>query len=51
MWGNGSEGCLGLGDEKIRQRPHLLVCMDHYHIEDIACGDKFTVILARNKTR
>lgn len=51
MWGNGSEGCLGLGDEKIRQRPHLLVSMDSYHIDNIACGDKFTVILARQKTR
>ncbi len=50
MWGNGNEGCLGLGDEKIRGKPHLLVCMDEYHLDDISCGEKFTVLLGWKKT-
>ena len=50
-WGNGNDGCLGLGDEKIRSKPQLLMLLDDCIVFDVACGDKFTAVIAKEKSK
>ena len=48
-WGDGSQGCLGLGDGKKRNVPQLLTFFADKHVIDVSCGEKFTVVIAEVK--
>jgi E3 ubiquitin-protein ligase HERC2 len=45
-WGDGDGGCLGLGDSKKRVGVCQLMFFEDKRCIDIACGDRFTVIVA-----
>jgi alpha-tubulin suppressor-like RCC1 family protein len=45
-WGEGSHGCLGLGDGKKRIGVTSITHFDELRVVDVACGDKFTVVIA-----
>ena len=44
-WGDGTEGCLGLGDGKKRLSLCPISFFDDKRCIDVACGDKFTVVI------
>ena len=45
-WGEGSEGCLGFGDGKKRLSVCPISPFDGKRVIDVACGDRFTVVIA-----
>lgn len=45
-WGEGAEGCLGLGDGKRRLSVCPISFFENKRCIDVACGDKFTVVIA-----
>jgi alpha-tubulin suppressor-like RCC1 family protein len=45
-YGDGEKGCLGLGDGNPRPVIIPITYFESRRVIDIACGDKFTVILA-----
>lgn len=47
-WGHGTEGCLGFGDGKKRLSVCPISFFENKRVIDVACGDKFTVVIAEN---
>lgn len=45
-WGKGEEGCLGFGDGKKRLSVCPITFFENKRCIDVACGDKFTVVIA-----
>jgi alpha-tubulin suppressor-like RCC1 family protein len=45
-WGDGSGGCLGLGDRKKRVSVCPISFFENKRCIDVACGDRFTVVIA-----
>jgi alpha-tubulin suppressor-like RCC1 family protein len=45
-WGEGSEGCLGLGDGKRRLSVCPISFFENKRCIDVSCGDRFTVVIA-----
>lgn len=45
-WGQGAEGCLGFGDGKKRLSVCPISFFENKRCIDVACGDKFTVVIA-----
>lgn len=45
-WGEGAEGCLGFGDGKKRLSVCPISFFDNKRTIDVACGDRFTVVIA-----
>ena len=45
-WGDGRGGCLGLGDDKKRLSVCPITFFQDKRCIDVACGDKFTVVIA-----
>jgi alpha-tubulin suppressor-like RCC1 family protein len=45
-WGVGDKGCLGLGDGENRVFPVPISFFDDKRVIDVACGEKFTVVIA-----
>lgn len=45
-WGDGSAGCLGLGDGKKRLTPCPISFFENKRCIDVTAGDRFTVVIA-----
>ena len=45
-WGEGDQGCLGFGDGKKRLSVCPISFFENKRVVDVACGDKFTVVIA-----
>jgi len=45
-WGEGREGCLGLGDGKKRLSVVPISFFEDKRCIDVACGENFTVVIA-----
>lgn len=45
-WGEGDQGCLGFGDGKKRLSVCPISFFENKKVVDVACGDKFTVVIA-----
>jgi alpha-tubulin suppressor-like RCC1 family protein len=45
-WGDGRGGCLGFGDTKRRLAVCPISFFDDKRCIDVACGDRFTVVIA-----
>ena len=45
-WGEGDKGCLGYGDGRKRLMPTPMSFFENKRVIDVACGDKFTVVIA-----
>ena len=45
-WGEGEQGCLGLGDGKKRYSVCPISFFENKRCIDVACGEKFTVVIA-----
>jgi len=48
LWvtGENQHGCLGTGDNRKRLMPQILPDFDNKRIIDVACGDRFSVVIA-----
>ena len=45
-WGIGDKGCLGYGDGRNRLVPTPMSFFENKRVIDVACGNKFTVVIA-----
>lgn len=45
-WGDGSYGCLGLGNTERRVSVVPISSFENKRVIDVSCGEKFTVVLA-----
>ena len=44
--GENTNGCMGTGDNKYRSVPWRNLFFENKRIVDVACGDRFTVVIA-----
>ena len=55
LWsvGENTNGCMGTGDNKYRIVPWRNLFFENKRVVDVACGDRFTVVIAEtfNKTK
>ena len=47
-FGGGLYGKLGLGDQRNRTRPTIVVALQHEHVTDVACGSFHTMLLTQS---
>lgn len=45
-WGEGTYGCLGLGDGRKKSIPVSIQFFQDKTVLDVGCGDNFTVVIA-----
>ena len=45
-WGEGTFGCLGLGDTRKKTMPVKIPFFEGKRVIDVSCGDSFTVVIA-----